>query len=142
MARRPADKSLSASDIFDQLHGSSNSSLVFTGLIDRVPNDEHSVRFARVSDDPDWATIPTSAIDKVQFVRPVRGKGGSYPLAHVFFKEPQSDEGRAFAAVASLHRPVAQLGSFGPSASITCPDGYEPKYDEIYGWRCYPKDRP
>jgi hypothetical protein len=42
-----AKKPLSVDDIFDQLHGSSNSSLAFTGLIDRVADDDQSIRFAR-----------------------------------------------------------------------------------------------
>jgi hypothetical protein len=101
---------LSASDIFDQVHGSSNSSLIFTGLIDRS-DDEQSILFASGSDCQDWRKIPTSTIEKVQFIQTVRCKDHTHPLVHIFFREPQNDEGRAFAAVAHQQRAAAPVGS-------------------------------
>jgi hypothetical protein len=148
MARKP----LSADDIFDQLHGSSNSSLVFTGLIERVPNDEQSIRFSRATDDPAWIIIPTSAIERVQFVQTAQGENGPYPLVHVFFKEPQTDEGRAFAALAHLHRPVAQLTNDFAPASLAIKELSDPPASDcppgmisirVNGKRiCVPDDRP
>lgn len=107
---------LSGSDIFEQLHGSSNSSLIFTGLIDRS-DDDQSILFACGSDCQNWRKMPTSAIEKVQFIQTVQCKDHTHPLVHIFFREPQTDEGRAFAAVAHLYRAAAPIGSAHVSVS-------------------------
>ena len=122
-----AKKPLSAEDIFEQLHGSSNSSLAFTGLIDRVADDDQSVRFARASYDPEWVTIPTSMIEKVHLIQNVQSKDRTHSMVHLVMKQPQTEEGRTFAALAHLHRPMAQLAS--PSTEMlfeqpsVCPSG-------------------
>jgi hypothetical protein len=112
MAKKPAAGSLTATDIFEQLYGASNSSLVFTGLIDKSDDDPSMIRFARGLDCQQWKKIPTSAIEKVQFVQTAHCKDHVHPLVHIFLKEPQSPDGHAFAAVAHAHPPGA------PSASM------------------------
>jgi hypothetical protein len=120
MAKKPAAGSLTANDIFEQLYGASNSSLVFTGLIDKSDDDPSMILFARGIDCQQWKKIPTSAIVKVQFVQSVRCKDHSHPLVHLFLKEPQSPDGHAFAAVAHSHPTAA------PSSSVLAhaPSGF------------------
>lgn len=156
MAKKPAAGSLTANDIFEQLYGASNSSLVFTGLIDKSDDDPSMIRFARGLDCQQWKKIPTSAIEKVQFVQTVRCKDHSHPLVHLFLKEPQSPDGHAFAAVAHAH-PTAILGSnvlaqatslssvrgplaqphssFDAPCRSSCPPGQHLVFDS--GWNCW-----
>ncbi len=139
-----AKKPLSVDDIFDQLHGSSNSSLAFTGLIDRVADDDQSISFARASHDQDWVTIPTSMIEKVQLIQNVRSKDRSHPLVHLVMKQPQTEEGRAFAALAHLHRPMAQLASLSTEMLFEQPPVCPPGQVAVRtndGWICVPGGR-
>ncbi len=152
MPKKTAPAGLSSDDIFDQLHGSSSSALVYTGLVKKGDGDQ-SILLSRGTDSQTFKPIPTSAIEKVQFVRAVQCGGQSYPLAHVFLKEPQTDEGRAFASVAELHRAASATGAALPSAPATspspppgadgkCPDGYTLRYfPDTDDYRCV-KDQP
>ena len=152
MAKRPAAESLSADDVFDQLHGASDSSLVFTGLIKRT-NDNKSVMLSAGTDCETWKTVPTSIIERVQFVTHLECRGRTYSLAHVFLKQPTTDEGRGFASVAQLNRatkakPVATRESapapmasanvaLAPAPGGSCPDGYSWVWDMARGeWIC------
>lgn len=160
MARKPSAGSLTANDIFKELYGSSNSSLVFTGLIDKS-DDDQSILFTRGPDCGEWKKIPASTIEKVQFVQTVACKDHIHTLVHLFLKEPQSPEGRAFAAVAhaypraaadrfgstqapSVPSVLAQQGPSGvsaPAGPVPCPHGGQWVYDIGTGqwiWRCYP----
>jgi hypothetical protein len=162
MAKKPAAGSLTATDIFEQLYGASNSSLVFSGLIDKSDDDPSMILFARGIDCQEWKKIPTSAIEKVQFVQTAQCKDHVHPLVHIFLKEPQSPDGHAFAAVAHSH-PAATPGgglvaptpslssvvgplahahsSFAePCAPHPCPNGGRWVQDAATGqwcWRCW-----
>jgi hypothetical protein len=112
------EAALSASDIFEQLHGSSNSSLIFKGVIEKIENDEETIRFAHEIDDPKWVNIPTSTIAKVHLLGTMQSKDRAYPVVHLVMKEPQTEEGRAFAALARLHRATAAVGAARASESL------------------------
>ena len=150
MVKRPVGESLSADDVFEQLHGSSDSSVIFTGLIKRA-DDNKSVMLSADPDGGNWKSVPTSIIRRVQFVGHHESRGETHAVAHVFFKPPTTDEGRGFASVAQLHRtamakpsvaaglgPIAS-GSFSaaPSPTISCPNGYRPAWDmATQQWFC------
>jgi hypothetical protein len=152
MAKRPAAESLSADDIFDQLHGAFDSSLVFTGLIKRA-DDSKSVMLSAGADCETWKAVPTSIIERVQFITHLECRGQTYSLVHVFLKRPITDEGRGFASVAQLHRAAkakpaaarsnapAQMASaniaLAPAPGGSCPDGYSWVWDMARGqWIC------
>jgi hypothetical protein len=133
MSKSPASKSLTQKDIFDQLHGSSHPSYVFTGLVKKSENSDE-IMISRGTDELVWRSIPVNAIESVQFIRPIRAANETYSLANIFLKAPQTDEGRAFSAMADLH---ASAVAGPPVPTGECPDGQSWVWDQASGrWVC------
>jgi hypothetical protein len=76
----------------------------FTGMLKPVDGDNKAIMFARAGDSSNWVEIPNSHIDDIQPLDTVHSDGHTRPLVHLFMKEPESIEGKTFAALAYLHK--------------------------------------
>lgn len=140
------EKQLTASDIFDQVHGGSSSLLGIQGLIKRG-SDEEIIYVADSTDCRSWHPIPTATITKVHFLGTMRCRGQVYPLVHIFMKSPATVEGKAFATVAQLQSVGAQSVVADLELAVRnavdptppghrCPHGQHWVWDQTEGWSC------
>jgi hypothetical protein len=110
-------------------------------MIKPAEGDDKSLLFARPGDCATWAKIPVEQIQDIEYVRLAHCGGHTHPLVHVTMREPESDEGKAFAALASLHHaplPAASAPMLGMAAAA--PPGATPCYWDWTArrWICPP----
>lgn len=89
-----------ATEIFDQIASSQSVRLAYTGLM-RKSDNETEIEF---SCGAGWEKIPATIIDGVAFIETRRVDAEEYPFVKLYLKEPETDEGRAFAAIARLSK--------------------------------------
>jgi hypothetical protein len=98
--------------LFEKLGAAGASKHAFTGMV-KPAEDDQSIMMARAGDCAKWVQIPARYVQDVEFIQLVHCGDHTHPLVHVFMKEPDSAEAKAFAAVASLHQ--------GPSHAVIPP---------------------
>jgi hypothetical protein len=77
---------------------------VFTGMIKPTEEDDEAIMFARAGGSSNWVKIPNRHIEDIQLLDTVHSDGDACPLVHLYMKEPESIEGKTFAALAKLHK--------------------------------------
>ena len=63
----------------------------------KLAEDAESILLAPGTQCSDWVTVPTSAIEKIDYVGKAPCADHEHPLVWLRLKRPESDEGRAFA---------------------------------------------
>jgi hypothetical protein len=140
---------LSARELFDKLAEAKTTSLMFAGMIKPAENDDTTILFARANDCTRWVPIPTSQIENIEFVQMMPCRDHQHPFVKLFLKQPESAEGRTFAALAGLpSEPVGQPHqlhhALAPapmlSAAVPAQPGATPCYFDfgLMRWRCPP----
>ena len=129
--------------LFEKLGAAGTSTHVFTGMIKPTEGDDESIMFARVGDCGTWVKVSASQVDDIKLLHTVRCKDHTHPLVHLFMKEPQSSEGKAFAALANLHSspPPAPAGALmAPHFAAAGQPGATPCYWDwtLNRWVCPP----
>lgn len=116
MARKPANP---ADKLLDRLGAAGSSTHVFTGMIKRASNDSSSIMFARAGDCSQWIKLAVNQISDIKLIHMASCEGHTHPLVHIFMKEPNTAEGKTFAALAHLHQapPRAALAAAAPGAT-------------------------
>jgi hypothetical protein len=107
----------SAPRLFEKLGVAGTSSNVFTGMIRPIEGDDETIMFARAGDSSNWVKIPASHVEDIQLLHLVHSDGNTHPLVHLFMKEPQSPEGKTFAALAHLHKTPPRAAAAPPTTS-------------------------
>ena len=70
------------------------------------------MRFPAAGDCSKWVPIPARHVQDVEFIQSIQCGGHTHPLVHIYMKDPDSSEAKAFAALAMLHH--GQMRAPGP----------------------------
>jgi hypothetical protein len=109
-------KPASAKKFFEKLGGDIAGSYVFTGMIKQHDSDDGIILFARPDDCATWIEVPVGVIKDIDFLQTAQCGDHKHPLVHLTMEEPQSEDGRAFAALARLHiRPMSPASAPPPA---------------------------
>jgi hypothetical protein len=98
--------------LFDKLGAAGAAKYVFTGMM-KPAEDDQSIMVARAGDCSKWVQIPARHIQDVEFVQSVQCGDHTHPVVHIFMKDPDSSEAKAFDSLAMLHQ--------GPSRTAMAP---------------------
>jgi hypothetical protein len=112
---------MTALEIFSQIEKSKNVKLSCIGFI-RKSDDEDVIE---MSCGDGWEKIPTLIIDDISYIETDHLGVDEYPLVKIYFKEAETEEGKAFAAVARFskvrcekQKPIASRRSLLEEAGV------------------------
>lgn len=142
-------RTFTGKEFIEHLRSRHTDAHVFTGIVKPAAGDPDVLMFARGMDCSRWVEIPVSMIERVEKLHTVVCGDHTHQLVHLFLNRPRSAEGRAFGALAQLHRsPAPSAGSpaanmptatLASGAGIVCPPGTIPCWDWGRGqWTCCP----
>lgn len=114
---RTTKPSMTATEIFDQIEASQKMKFPYKGFIRKLDSDTE----IELSFGDGWERIPTSSIGGVAFIENDFQDEEEYPFIKIYLKEPETEEGQAFAAIARLSKKAIPRPISAEIAKIEAP---------------------